>query len=442
MAISDDVKDIFEQLEQESAWSNTDDEKLCNYYQGSQRLVHLGLAVPPELRAFETIVNWPRLYVDAIEQRQDVKMILRPGETKADQWLQDLYRVNNLASELTLFRQDMYVYGRGFLCVGSNEAEPDFPLITVESPREMTVDVDARARQIKNALRLYNVKDGQPQNATLYQQDRTVWFERDASGWSELDRDDHKLGRVPIVMGLNRRRTGDWSGVSQMADVIGLTDAAARSLTNLQVAQETHAVPARWAAGMSNGDFTDSDGKMLPTWETYFGAVWATENGQAKFGQFSASDLKNFHETVELYAKQVAALTGLPADYYGINTTNPPGEGAIRALEARLVKTTERKNTQEGTILGWALGIAERIKTGEWPQGSRVDVLYHDPGTPTFAQKSDALQKLAGGKSIISREGAWDELGWSEARKDQERGYMQSELSAEWAAMEPAVGGD
>jgi hypothetical protein len=442
MAITSDVKDVFEKLENESTYSNTDDERLSRYYQGSQRLVHLGLAVPPELRAFETIVNWPRLYVDAIEQRQDVKMILRPGETKADPWLQDLYRVNNLASDLSLYRQDLYVYGRAFLCVGSNEDDPEHPLITVESPREMTVEVDARSRRLRSALRLYNVQDGQAQNATLYLPDKTVWFERGPVGWAETDRDEHLLGRLPIVMGLNRRMTGDWSGVSQMADVIGLTDAAARSLTNLQVAQETHAVPARWAAGMSKGDFADADGNLLPTWEAYYGAVWATENGQAKFGQFSASDLKNFHETVELYAKQVAALTGLPADYYGINTTNPPGEGAIRALEARLVKTTDRKNAQEATVLGWALGIAERIKTGEWPQGSRVDVQYHDPGTPTFAQKADALQKLAGGKSIISREGAWDELGWSAARKDQERGYMEAELSAEWASMEPVSVGE
>lgn len=442
MALTSDVKDVFEELERESTWSDSGDELNCRYYNGRQRLAHLGLAVPPELRVFETIVNWPRLYVDAIEQRQDVKMILRPGETQADPWLQEVYRANNLASELTLYRQDKYVYGRAFLCVGSNEDDPDMPLITVESPREMTVQVDARSRRLSAALRLYNVKDGQARSATLYLPNMTVWFDREAFGWVEKSRDEHKLGRLPIVMGLNRRMTGEWSGVSQMADVVGLTDAAARSLTNLQVAQETHAVPARWAAGVSKGDFVDADGKMLPVWEAYYGAVWTTEKEQAKFGQFSASDLKNFHETVELYAKQVAALTGLPADYFGINTTNPPAEGAIRAREARIVKTTERKNTQEGTELGWALGIAERIVTGEWPQGSRVDVQYHDPGTPTFAQKADALQKLAGGKSIISREGAWDELGWSEARKDQERGYMQSELSAEWAAMEPASVGE
>src|SRR5690554_3796087 len=119
MAISSDVKAVFSEMQQLAAFQHSKDTVFGRYYEGSQRLVHLGLAVPPELRAFETVVNWPRLYVDAIEQRQDVKMILRPGETQADPWMQNVYRGNNLAADLTLYRVDKYVYGRGFLCVGT-----------------------------------------------------------------------------------------------------------------------------------------------------------------------------------------------------------------------------------------------------------------------------------------------------------------------------------
>ena len=32
---------------------------------------------------------------------------------------------------------------------------------------------------------------------------------------------------------------------------------------------------------------------------------------------------------------------------------------------------------------------------------------------------------------FASREGAWDELGWSEARKSRERGYFEREASAD-----------
>ena len=87
----------------------------------------------------------------------------------------------------------------------------------------------------------------------------------------------------------------------------------------------------------------------------------------------------------------------------------------------------ERSNSESGTGLGWTLGLAERFRTGEWPHGNRIKVEWHDPATPTVAQRADAIQKMAGGRQILSREGAWDELGWSEARKARERENFRQE---------------
>jgi hypothetical protein len=403
-----------------------------------QRLNQLGIAVPPELRKFVTIVNWPRVVVDTIEHRQDVKALLLPGSDTNDAGLMELWRANNLDSELTLLNVDQMIYGRGFICVGSNDADSSMPLVTVESPREITAKVDPRTRQMLAALRLYDVQQGIPQDVygsqqgvpqalTLYLPNETVWAAREDGGWAEVDRDVHNLGRVPVVMFLNRRRTGQWCGRSEMDDVIPLTDAAARSLTNLQVAAETHSVPQKWVLGMSKGDFVDANGDPIPAWQSYFGAIWAHGNPNATVGQFTASDLKNFHDTVNHYGQLASSVTGFPGKYFGLFTANPAAEGAIRADEAQMVKTIERKNATTGSSLAWVLGIARRIQTGEWQDGNRIAVEWHDPGTPTFSQKADALQKLSGGVPLVSREGAWDEMGWSEARKDRERKYFRDE---------------
>jgi hypothetical protein len=77
---------------------------------------------------------------------------------------------------------------------------------------------------------------------------------------------------------VNRTRIGRRHGVSELSDVIDLTDAAARALTLAQLATETLSVPQRAVLGASAGDFQDKDGKVLPVWEAYFGAVWALEN--------------------------------------------------------------------------------------------------------------------------------------------------------------------
>ena len=42
------------------------DDKYGKYYEGTQVLEHIGLAVPPELRRFETIINWSRVAVDSV----------------------------------------------------------------------------------------------------------------------------------------------------------------------------------------------------------------------------------------------------------------------------------------------------------------------------------------------------------------------------------------
>jgi hypothetical protein len=427
--LSDDEYKIVQKLMADSDAMSVVDERNFRYFEGSQRLEHMGLAVPPELRRFELVLNWPRVVVETIENRQDVKAILRPGELVTDGALREGWEANNLDSDLTLLNQDQYVYGRGFMCVGSNDEDDEHPLITVESPREMTALVNPRHRRLDACLRLYADENaGRPTYATLYLPDKTQWLRRAANGrWVVEDQDDHRLGRVPVVMFLNRRRTGSWVGTSEMVDVIPLTDAAARILTNMQLAAETLAVPQRYALGVSKGDFVDKDGHPLPAWEAYFGRLFASANPEAKLGQLAGADLTGFHKTVDHLAQQASSLTGFPARYFGQFTTNPPAEGAIRADENQMVKRIERKNRNTGTGLGWVMGLYERFRTGEWVDANRIRFEWHDPGTPTFAQRADALQKLAGGVPIVSREGAWDELGWSPERKDQERAYFERE---------------
>jgi hypothetical protein len=99
------------------------------------------------------------------------------------------------------------------------------------------------------------------------------------------------------------------------------------------------------------------------------------------------------------------------------------------------VLNAERKQANFGDGWGWVMGLYERFRTGEWVSGNRIKTEWHDAGTPTFAQKADALTKLyAGGQGVLSREGVWDELGWSDARKDREREYFRSEAQDPYLA--------
>lgn len=429
MALTPSEIELIEELKRQHDARDYADEMMLRYFQLKQRVEHLGMAIPPQMRRFLVVANWPRVVVRTITGRQKVRSMILPGEETIDPTLRAIWDANNLSAHTKMYRKDKLIYGRAFMSVGANERSAERPIVRVESPREMEALVDVRTETMTCAARFYDYPEGQigPRRVTLYMPDYTVWVAKGADGrWAEVDRDDHGLGVVPIIMGLNERMSGGFAGESELTDVIGLTDSVARSLTNLQFAQEAHGVPGKWATGVAQGDFVDEDGKPVPQFEAYYDAMNLLANKDARWGQFSAADLKNFETALNIYGKQAAVSYGFPARYFGITTSNPPAEGAIRADENDLVNYVEDKNEAEGMELGWMGALAYRFSTGREIEGNRVRVDYFDPGTPTFAQRADALTKMrsVGG---ISREGMWDELGWSEARKAKEREYLEAE---------------
>jgi len=410
--------------------------ELDDYYRGEHAVQTIGLAVPPELRMFEFVLNWPRVTVDTVVQRQHVRSFSLPDDPDSNDYLAEVWEANNMDSQSILNHLETRVQGHGFVTVGTNEDDREHPLITVESSKSMIAQIDPRTRRIQAALRVYwdPLEKSAPTEATLYLPDSTIYLTREKGwNWAVSDRDDHNLHRVPVVQFLNRPRVGNFVGETEMKDVLRPTDMAARALMDLQVAMETHAVPGKWALGVNKEDFIDSKtGQIADSWLPYFTAYTVTESKEAKFGQFAAADLSNFKTVVDMLAEQVSAVTGLPMRYFGQNSANPASEGAIRADEVRLVRNVELKNSMDGD--GWAdvMALAYRFGRGKWLDGNRIRTDWDDPNTPTLSQKADAIQKLVA-SGILSREGAWDELGWSQARKDLERQRFADAEEAQWS---------
>lgn len=434
--LSDDERTLISRLNAKLSKTSQKDNLNEAYFEGEHRLKQIGIAVPPELQMFELVVNWNRMYLLEIARRQKIKSLMMPGgKKKQNRALQEGYEVNNLSAQVPLLNVDTMIFGRCFGTVGTNADDPDHPRIAFESPRQMSCLIDTGRRRMDAAFRQFLTEDGQ-RVGTLLLPDKTIQVVAGRRGW-EIDKvggdddiDEHDLGRVPVVMFLNRQRLARWDGSTEMADLIPLVDAAARALTNLQIAVETHSVPQKWVLGMSKGDFVDKNGQPIPVWQAYYTAIWANQAkpDEVKVGQFSPSDLKNFHDTTNHYAALASSVTGLPFRFFGQNTANPAAEGAIRADESRLISNAEDKNESQGVGIGWMMALYERFRTGEWPAGNRaIRVEWRNPATPTKAEEADFIQKLNGGTPVLSREGSWDEMGWDDPRKDRERGYFEEE---------------
>jgi hypothetical protein len=166
-------------------------------------------------------------------------------------------------------------------------------------------------------------------------------------------------------------------------------------------------------------------GNPIPQFEAYFDAIHTITDAAGKVGQLTAADLKNFETSLNIYGTQASVATGFPLRKFGISAVNPPTEGSIRAEETDLVRSVEAQNEEVGMSVGWGRAGAA-VRLGRVLEGNQVRVDWFDPATPTISQREDALakRKAAG---VLSREGYWDELGWSEARKAKERAYFEAE---------------
>jgi len=391
---------LFDNLKDTLGVSRTQTKLYNDYYEGVHRLEQLGLAIPEELKRFTVTVAWPRVAVDAVEQRLDVTGFRMPGEDSADKSLWDVWQYNNMDERAGFAHLDALAIGRSYVCVGTNEEDPQFPIITVESPMEMVAIRDPRTHRVTAALRLYAPVDGKDSRATLYLPNMTRWLALVDGIWvDEYEPDAHNLGTVPVVPFVNRNRAtriagSILEGVSEMADVIPIADSASRAITNAQLAQETVAVPQKVILGMTKGDFVDGDGNPLPVWQSYFGSVWANANHEAKVQQLPSADLSNFETMVNLYARLASGISSLPIEYYGLNTQNAPSAEGQRAGETRLIKKSERKQTSFGTSWEAVNRLVMRFRDGVWSTDARrMETLWRDAGTPTVAQVTDAIVK-------------------------------------------------
>jgi hypothetical protein len=344
--------------------------------------------------------------------------------------------------ESSLAHLDAFIYGKTYILVSANDTPSMPPLIHVESARCMTHITDPRTRKITAAARFLDPDNkGHATEATLYLPERTEYYSYASGGWvlQAGKTVKHRLGRVPVSPLVNRQRLQKRCGVTEMRDVMDLTDAACRSLLNLQGAQELLAVPARYVLGASPEDFKGPDNTTKTAWEAYLGRFLALKNSEAKVGSLPAADLRNFSEVVRLYAQLVVSVTGMPATYLGLAPdSNPASAEGIYAEEARFVKRAERKCQAFSGTWEDVMRLAMLVAGRSAEDASTLETIWRDPSTPT---KSAQAQRAIGlyRERLLPLEAAWEELGFGPEKRRQLRALMASDPAAQFLAM---VGND
>jgi hypothetical protein len=393
-------------------------------------------------RLQQVVIAWPQLVVDALEERLDVEGFRLPTEDEADKDLWRVWQENNCDEQSQMGHIDALVMGRSYIAVGTNEDDADTPLITFESPLEVYAEVDPRTRKVRAALRRWTESEAslvrtQEQYATLYLPDHTAFYELTGGKWNEYDRDEHGLGEVPLVPLVNRARLANWRGRSELAPILPLAHAANKIATDMMVAAEFVAIPLRGMFGVGPSDFEDEHGNKLTALQAIMGRMLTIpdDEGHARQFEFAASQLSNFHSTLDALARLVASLSGLPPHFLGLTTDNPASADAIRSSETRLIKRAERRQRPFGGSHEQTMRLVRRFQEGSWDPSLRLlEAIWRDASTPTVAQSADAAVKLftTTPKPIVPLRQTRERLGFSPQAIDR----MEAE-DAKAAAADP-----
>ncbi|UCZ90445.1 phage portal protein [Gordonia sp. WA4-43] len=395
---------------------------LDRYYRGEQPLAFLAPEARKALgdRFGRMSSNLPRLAVTSIAERLRIT-----GFTGAEVWA-DWLR-NDMDQLAPVAHREALLLGAGYVLVWADAAGR--PQVSVESAHQMSVITDPGTRQIVAACKRWTTDT--TTEATIFEADKITRLRANntgatTAGFETVEILDNPIGQAPVVRLSNIDRVlGE--PVSEIADLIPLSDALCKLLADLMVSSEYTARPRRWATGVElieepvvddqGNPVLDDDGdpvleEVSPYPES--NRMMISEAAEAKFGQLEGSGLGGYQTAVRLIVEQIEAVSALPGHYLGVTAANPASADAMRAAEAALTARAEAKQALYGRAWEQVARLMVAVRDGADPAEVDVSVRWADPSTRSIAQEADAITKLyqAG---LLPADYALRRLGYNDA---------------------------
>jgi hypothetical protein len=386
--------------------------------------------------------NWLPLVVNASVERLKPQGFRFGDSQRGDEEAWRIWQDNSLDADAPLGFTEAVKHGESYLLVWPDSVESKgvfgrfftrqseiMPRITVEHPSQMIVRREAGDRRRRAAaLKRWEDDDGTV-CATLYLPNEIHYFKEGKGGWEERrPAAANRLGIVPVVPLVNEPQMlpsrppasltglphsvnqGAYVGLgrSDQADVISTVDQINKLLCDMLVASEVAAFKQRWATGLEIPE--DDDGQPIQPFKAAVDRVWMSDAADAKFGEFSATDLSNYTGAVEQRIQSLAARTRTPPHYLLGSIVNASGD-ALKAAEAGLASKVNGKKMAFGEAIEEAIRLAFAWKGDERANDLSAEVDWAPSETRSESEYVDSLvKKMAIG---VPKEQLWADAGYS-----------------------------
>lgn len=371
--------------------------------------------------------NWCELIVDAVAERLTVAGV-RFGQNQAadvDVW-DTIWQPNRLDGVHGTVHTEALVGGVAAVLVWPADNPGDAPSITVEHPTQVYVDNDGPPRRPRRAAIKRWSEDGaelvtmQLDGAHTPTGEAMVYKwrrEQTAARWEpRAGTDDpgeafvNPLGVVSFVPFYNKPRMMGRYRSELGAGVTGIQDRINETIFNRLTAGRFAAFRQRWATGMEIPTDPETNRPIEP-FRAAVDRLWVAEDSEVSFGEFAATDLRPYIESVEADIQHLAAITRTPPHYLlGQSGAFPSGE-SLKATETGLVRKVEARALAFGEsweeVVRLGLAAMEDARAAD----DSLEVIWAEHESQGLGELSDYLVKL---KALgVPDEALWERAGAS-----------------------------
>ncbi len=393
--------------------------------------------------------NWCQLIVDAVAERLTVDGVRFGNQSSADVdvW-RTLWQPNDLDAEHGSVHLEALIGGAAYVLVWPDvdRGVDGPPTITAEHPAEVYVELEPGNRRRRRAavkrytddgleyVTLWTAPDGDTP-AMVYKWRRepsSAKWEPYAADGDDGPEFENGLGAVPVVPFRNRARMIG-PGVSELGN--GITDIQDRineTLFGRLTAARFAAFRQRWVTGLEIPVDPETN-KPVEPFRAAVDRLWMAEDSEVKFGEFGATDLRPYIESVESDIQHLAAISRTPPHYLlGQSGAFPSGE-SLKATETGLVAKVRSRMLSFGESWEEVVRLGLAAQQDARAADDSLEVVWRDPESKGLGELVDALVKL--GTLGIPREALWERYGASQVEIARWRGQAaRADLAAAAAA--------
>ncbi|KPC91094.1 hypothetical protein ADL27_32470 [Streptomyces sp. NRRL F-6602] len=242
------------------------------------------------------------------------------------------------------------------------------------------------------------------------------------------------MGVVPVVKLSNRKRLhGNGLGprydrpFSELHPIIPIQDAITKITADAIVASEFAAYPQRIITGLEFSE--DKNGDAVSPIQSAIDRMILLEGDGINFGQFTAADLNNYVNMINMLVQHISTISRVPPHYFLINGGQSPSGESIQSAEAGLVAKARERMLHFGEAWEEVMRLAFRVRGDKRAEAYNAEVIWRDPERKSQAVATDSAVKLVQAGIISTRQAAED-LGYSPTLIKRMEGEIEEEKKA------------